>query len=365
MQTSLIILGNSLRPNTIFLQYIDSHVNQAIGEYEQCVFLDKSDKDIFLRLENILKSSQMTYIVASKDSFNLANKIIATLSEDSLVLKNDTLIPSKAQNFSKNSYLLESENFSVSVILAEETYGLPSLHVKQKEQNRVFSLIDLDEDAVKIFLEPLAATYEIKLATSTLIEGWVLVQAQTLKYGDRENFLKATKSLFPNKFIQEQNIAKFIVNTLSTYGKKIATAESCTGGSIASLITSVSGSSAVFDGGIVSYANEIKHAWLGVNEETLHHFGAVSEECLSQMLEGILDASKADFAVATSGIAGPNGGSESKPVGTVFVGAKGKNGAVLIERLLLRGDRAYIQKQSCYHALKLLLRVAEDLFFAK
>jgi nicotinamide-nucleotide amidase len=81
------------------------------------------------------------------------------------------------------------------------------------------------------------------------------------------------------------------------------------------------------------------------------------------MLEGVLKRSSSDFALASSGIAGPTGGSESKPVGTVFVGARAKNGEILVERVLLQGDREYIQKQSCYHALRLLLHVGKDVFF--
>lgn len=147
--------------------------------------------------------------------------------------------------------------------------------------------------------------------------------------------------------------------------KKIATAESCTGGLIASLITSISGSSYIFDGGIVSYSNDIKRSWLGVSKETLENYGAVSELCVREMMEGALNTSLADFSVATSGIAGPTGGSEEKPVGTVFIGARNKQGEVLVERLLLRGDREYIQKQSAYHALRLLLLVGKETFFTK
>jgi len=84
--------------------------------------------------------------------------------------------------------------------------------------------------------------------------------------------------------------------------------------------------------------------------------------CVREMLEGVLNASLADYAIATSGIAGPTGGSIEKPVGTVFVGARDKEGNVLIERLLLEGDRHYIQRQSAYHAFKLLLHVGETLF---
>jgi nicotinamide-nucleotide amidase len=99
----------------------------------------------------------------------------------------------------------------------------------------------------------------------------------------------------------------------------LATAESCTGGYIAHLITSVPGSSAYFKGSVVSYANEIKINELGVNPETLTTVGAVSEDCVKQMAEGIRKKFKVDYAISCSGIAGPDGGTETKPVGTVWI----------------------------------------------
>ena len=111
-----------------------------------------------------------------------------------------------------------------------------------------------------------------------------------------------------------------VVELLAKTGLKIATAESCTGGLISERITSVSGASAVFDCGICSYANSIKEKLLGVSGETLEVLGAVSAETAIQMAEGISKVSGADIGLSTTGIAGPTGGTELKPVGTVFVG---------------------------------------------
>lgn len=365
MQTSLIIVGKSLKLNTLFLNYIDLHVKDFLSVPDKKIFLDKSDKDIFLQLENSLKSSKKTLIVASKDSFNLVNKVIATLSGDSLELKEETLIPSKSKVFSKNSYLLETKEFKVSVILAKENETLPRVHMKQRKNATTFSLIGLDEDSTKILLEPLASTYEIKLISTPIVDSWSVIEASALKYGDIDNFIKATKALFPHKLIENENVLEHIVSSLEKSSKTISVAESCTGGLIASMLTSISGSSNVFHGSIVSYSNDIKRSWLGVSKETLEKFGAVSELCVREMMEGVLNASLSDFALATSGIAGPTGGSAEKPVGTVFVGARAKNGEIIVERLLLKGDREYIQKQSAYHALRLLLIIGKDIFFKK
>jgi competence/damage-inducible protein CinA C-terminal domain len=100
-----------------------------------------------------------------------------------------------------------------------------------------------------------------------------------------------------------------------------ATAESCTGGNIAARITSVPGCSAYFKGSIVAYANEVKHDLLQVSNETLEKFGAVSEEVVKEMVIGAMNALKTDCAVAVSGVAGPDGGTEEKPVGTVWIAA--------------------------------------------
>jgi nicotinamide-nucleotide amidase len=118
--------------------------------------------------------------------------------------------------------------------------------------------------------------------------------------------------------------------------KTLSTAESCTGGYIAHLITSVSGSSAYYKGSIVSYANAIKTAELGVDSEILKTAGAVSEACVIQMAEGIRKKFKTDYAISTSGIAGPDGGTETKPVGTVWIAISGPNGT--FAKLFAMGD---------------------------
>lgn len=114
-------------------------------------------------------------------------------------------------------------------------------------------------------------------------------------------------------------IAESLVKRLQKRGCTLATAESCTGGAIAAAVTAISGCSAVFKGSVVAYCNEVKAEVLGVNRETLSVYGAVSEETVRQMVLGVQSLLKVDCAVATSGIAGPGGGSPEKPVGTVWM----------------------------------------------
>ncbi len=110
-----------------------------------------------------------------------------------------------------------------------------------------------------------------------------------------------------------------VVTLLREKNLVLACAESCTGGLIAKRITDVSGSSAVFNCGIVSYSNEIKEKILGVKKETLEQYGAVSEQTVREMVQGVLKISDADIAVSVSGIAGPNSDNTSKPVGLIFL----------------------------------------------
>lgn len=109
------------------------------------------------------------------------------------------------------------------------------------------------------------------------------------------------------------------VRLLTERKMKIATAESCTGGMIAQMITDISGASSVFDCGIVSYSNDIKSSLLGVSEETLGKYGAVSEETVREMVSGVMKVSHADIAVAVSGIAGPSSDDTKKPVGLIYI----------------------------------------------
>lgn len=135
--------------------------------------------------------------------------------------------------------------------------------------------------------------------------------------------------------------------------KTLATAESCTGGYIAHLITSRPGSSAIFKGGIISYANEVKQHLLGVGPEILQHQGAVSEETVTAMVKGALKALDTDYAIATSGIMGPDGGSNEKPVGTVWI-AVGNKDRVSARKHFFRFDRGRNIEMTAQTALTLL-----------
>ncbi len=133
----------------------------------------------------------------------------------------------------------------------------------------------------------------------------------------------------------------------------LSTAESCTGGGIAALITSVPGSSDYFNGGIVAYSNEAKVSLLQVSAETLEKYGAVSLETVTEMVKGAMESLKTDCAVATSGIAGPGGGTPEKPIGTVWIAVAYKNEIAVMKQEGDLGRKGNVQK-AIYNALFML-----------
>ena len=149
---------------------------------------------------------------------------------------------------------------------------------------------------------------------------------------------------------QLQNLA----TNLASQNLKVTCAESCTGGLLAANLTRLPGSSAWFDMGFVTYSNEAKQQMLNVNPSTLAHYGAVSEEVVREMALGALISSKADYALSISGIAGPTGGSEEKPVGLVWFGLASKK-RIWAESKIFNGDRDQIRAQAVQHAVQLLL----------
>jgi len=146
-------------------------------------------------------------------------------------------------------------------------------------------------------------------------------------------------------------LALRVADALRHHQSRLATAESCTGGWIAKLLTDLPGSSAVFGYGYVSYADAAKHACLGVSLESLAVHGAVSAEVAEQMATGARLASGAEIAVAVSGIAGPDGGTEAKPVGTVWLAFAGPGVSLDSHCLQLAGSRDSIRRQSVAAAL--------------
>lgn len=140
---------------------------------------------------------------------------------------------------------------------------------------------------------------------------------------------------------------------LFKYGISISTAESCTGGMIASEIVGYSGVSEIFKEGYVTYSNEAKNKNLGVSNDVLEEFGAVSRECASQMAVGVRKTSGSDISIVTTGIAGPEGGTKDKPVGLVYIGCAYKD-SVIVRKFNFSGSRYQVRYQSMRQAFVLI-----------
>jgi nicotinamide-nucleotide amidase len=155
-------------------------------------------------------------------------------------------------------------------------------------------------------------------------------------------------------------LAERVGQKLRGAGRRLATAESCTGGWVAKACTDVAGSSQWFECGFITYSNAAKVRDVGVSEQTLVDHGAVSEATVTEMAAGALRVSGADVAVAISGIAGPDGGTPTKPVGTVWFGLASRPGAdvvVIAEKQLFGGDRELVRRRSVERALQMVLAI--------
>jgi nicotinamide-nucleotide amidase len=161
--------------------------------------------------------------------------------------------------------------------------------------------------------------------------------------------------MFPDKLI---SLAEEVLACLKSKGLMIATAESCTGGLIASLITSIPGSSEIFDRGFITYSNQAKIDILKIPSALIGSKGAVSEEVAYAMADGVLNNTHADISISVTGIAGPGGGSEEKPVGLVYIGLGARNNKIIVEKNIFQGSRDEIRIATVERAVNLLLSSA-------
>ena len=147
---------------------------------------------------------------------------------------------------------------------------------------------------------------------------------------------------------------KYLVNKLQKKKLKISFAESCTGGMLATAITSISGASKIFNLGLITYSNDAKINILRVNKKIIQKYGAVSSECCEAMVKSLSKISKADVNVSITGIAGPKGGTKTKPVGLVYIGVKKSNKLIITKNIFKQKKRNDIQKATVKRALYLV-----------
>ena len=273
----------------------------------------------------------------------------------------------------KSSIRSLSHGMRTRVRVAQCFLGNPELVLLDEPLN---GLDPLEADRLRRFLRSRAGNQTIVISSHNLhdveqlcthvafVENGRVTRMDTLSELTRGRSLESVFLGQSGDVQQKVSPAERLVAKLKERGLTCATAESCTGGSVGGAITAVPGSSAVFLGGVISYANEVKRDVLGVPQEILDTHGAVSPECAERMAAGARRLLKADLAVSLTGIAGPDGGSAEKPVGLVWFGLATKDG-VRTEKMVFGGDRAAVRAQAVDHALGLLLSAADATQSAK
>jgi len=362
LKQQLLFVGNTFRLNHSFERYIIRHVKSKVANIDAISYFNESDKQLFLDLEKMLQSHTNILIVTTQNSFTVVGKFLSTITGDNLTLIEGMLIPSQTISYEKESYLISHNNLKINVILAKENSVLPAILFEDANPTHLLHIFEESMHTLQEQLKPLALSHEVRLSFSQIVDGWIQVYVQSNRFGNIERFLTVAENLYTNRSISTSNIINYIISKLQSHHKKVTFAESCTGGLLSYLFTRKSGASDIFDGSLITYSNVLKANWLAVDEETLIQYGAVSSEVVKEMSEGALDVSHADYALSVSGIAGPNGGTKEKPVGSVYISAHSKS-QNKVEYLSFQGDRNYVQEQSAFYAVKMLLQIDKKLFF--
>ncbi len=362
MKTHLIFIGNKFTYNLPLQEYIIRSVEKQVGFIDMQSFLKEGDTSLFLYVERELNATNRVIIVTTKQNFSTIGKVICTATDDNQVLREGMLIPQKASLFEERSYLLEYNNSFINVIQMDENQKIAQILLRDEEIKSVAHIFEEERDTLVNILNPIAQTYEVHFDLTQEVEGWQRVDIYSKKYGDIAKFMEAAKKLLPKKLIASSNIVEYIIDRLSHCGKKVTFAESCTGGLLSYYFTKHNGASKILEGALVTYSNSLKENWLAVDHTVLEENGAVSAEVVKEMSDGALNVSGADYALAVSGIAGDTGGTQEKPVGTVYIGVRSQTQHVE-KHLHFYGDRNYVQHQSAMMAIKMLLLLDKDTFF--
>ncbi|MEA1956635.1 MAG: CinA family protein [Campylobacterota bacterium] len=363
MKLHLIYIGNKFIYNKSLKEYILRKVEQKFDFIDSITYFKESDNALFLYLEKELNSSKKIIIITTKQNFSTIGKLICTATSDNQILKENMLIPQKCGIFEDGSYLLEYQNSQTNVIRIDEMQKMPDILLQNKNTNAKIHIFDEDKESAMLLLQPIAQTYDVTIDIIQIIDGWLIIDITSKKFGDISKFIHSSKKLLSKKIIASTNLISYIIDTLSKNNKKISFAESCTGGLLSYYFTKENGASKILDGSLITYSNNLKENWLAVKGKLIEEYGVVSEIVVEQMSEGALDVSHANFAISISGIAGDGGATKSKPVGTVYIGIRNESKHKEV-RLNLNGDRNYVQYQSVLYAIKMLLLMDKEMFFS-
>lgn len=353
-RSDLVILTGGLGPT-----------NDDITKTTLCEFFESQlvlNKQVLQKIETYFKSRGLKMLKVNSDQAMLPNNCEP--------LRNDRGTAC-GMWFKKNGVdfiSLPGVPYEMKGIFLEEI--LPKLKTQYLTSNVVNKTIKT-QGIGESFLAEIIKDWETELVSSGLKLAYLpspgIVKLRITGFGNNENelakkidgFINQLKSLIPNYIFgyEKDRLEEVVGELLKSSGSSLSLAESCTGGNIAHLITAISGSSAYYKGSVVAYSNEIKEQLLNVSPNLIKNNGAVSKEVVEQMAIGVKNAFNTDYAIATSGIAGPSGGTKQKPVGTVWIAVANKE-KVISKKFSLGNNRErniLISSLSALNMLRLML----------
>ena len=361
MHIGILLVGTDITQNETFKQYILRHLGQSISQIDTIIAIDDYYKTDILAILKEQKLSHL-FVFANESSFNFLSKIISSEQNIDIVLKNNTLIPNNCHECVEGSYVASLFDKKINVIKANPKELLPELLLPHPVKHRFFNVFGYGKEHLEMLLQTIAPSHGITYSIQEIVDKWHKIYISS-SFDDMQNFIKACKKLLNSQVISSSDVIPHIIERFDKKNLFLGISESCTGGLISATFTQYAGLSDMFELGLVTYSNEMKHSLLSVSKNSLFQQGAVSEEVVSEMLAGTLKASDCDYAIAVSGVAGPGGGSEDKPVGCVYIGAASKD-SQHIQRYDFRGDRIYIQHQTMLYAIEMFVLIAKnDLFY--
>lgn len=270
----------------------------------------------------------------------------------------------------KTAVFLPGPPFEMVAMYKEGVY--PYLREKCTEQlySREIQTFGIGESRLEDMLKPIMENQKDPTIAPYAKESGVMLRLTTMAHTQQEaderfNPVEEEIKRIAGDIIfgyGEEQLQDAVYKLLKDKNLKIATAESCTGGMLGEFLTSVSGISSYYEMGVVTYSNDMKEKLLGVSHDTLEKYGAVSEQTAKEMAVGVLKASGADIGIGITGIAGPTGGTEEKPVGLVYVGLVDSKGNVTFRELHLNGSRERIRRITVKNALNMVRMHIKQVF---
>jgi len=360
MKCSLFLIGETLNNDTPLQSYIARRI-AAVGITPDRIFKSATAEILCTDLHVGTAEHRTILIYTDPGHASTVAREIATSTGDTVTMRSGLLLPSEAVPVEPGYYEITTASAQIHVIAAAVGRKLPDPKPGQTEKSAVTHLFDIDGTHLQTVLKQLSDAYRIRYTVSETIPGWLQCRMWEERFGDLEGAQQQLIAQYLTA-VAADNIAVWLIETLGNAQKSVTFAESCTGGLLSYYLTKESGASGVFEGALVTYSNRLKASWIAVENKTLEAHGAVSREVVEEMSAGALEVAAADYAIAVSGVAGPTGGSPAKPVGTVQVAVRSKE-ELVTERLMLQGDRNYIQEQTVLHAVKMLLLLDKKTFF--